>query len=181
MTSRSSSQSDESDLEGLERLLSYLLTNTSPPDPSLPGRQVIPTYLGKLDKQWRGGWSWQWPMLIAGPPDAGKTLFSYQLIASTLLSSPSPWRVLSFNLKGDFQPEFLLPVLNSRSKRKRRGFLGRLDHVSLLSAKSIWFSFQMMAERDNLCLFFVDAWNHRFPVYQNAVWWKGLAEIANKK
>ncbi len=181
MNSRASSQSSDSDLEGLEHLLSYLYSNLSSPDPSLPGRQVIPTYLKKLDKQWRGGWSWQWPMLIAGPPDAGKTLFAYQLLASTLLSCLSPWRILSFNLKGDFQPESILPILSSRSKRKGRGFLGRLDHVSLLSEKSVWFSFQMMSERDNLCLFFIDAWNHRFPEYQNSVWWRDLAKLAQMK
>ena len=67
MNSRSSSQSSESDLEGIEGLLSYLLTNTSLPDPSLPGRQVIPTYLGKLDKHWRGGWSCLLPIFISGP------------------------------------------------------------------------------------------------------------------
>ena len=144
MTSRLSSPSNESDLL---HLLSYLYTKSSPPDCGLPGRQVIPTYLRKLDKQWRGGWSWQWPMLIAGPSDAGKTLFAYQLVASTLLSCPSPWRVLYFDYKGDFHPESLLKILNVRRNQKARGYLGRLDKISFHSQQSIIFAYQTMAIR----------------------------------
>jgi hypothetical protein len=121
-----------SDQSSTSNLNTDLFSQMRPPDSELPVRRAVPTYLRKLDRQWRGGWSWQWPLVIAGPKDGGKSLFVQQLLASCLLSYLKPWRLFIGDFSGDYRPERIQRIVSLRVPSHRTKYhLGRLDKISL--------------------------------------------------
>ncbi len=126
--------SSRNDSESLDDLLSQVIKHAVPCDSSLPPRKPIPTYLQSLDRTWRGGWFWQWPIIIAGPENAGKSLFLAQLVASCLLSSPKPWQILYYDFNEDYQVQRILRVLNFRSQKQLpTSYLSRIDKHTLFA------------------------------------------------
>jgi hypothetical protein len=145
----------------------------------MPGRQPIPTYLRGLDRQWRGGWFWQWPILIAGPEDAGKSLFLAQMVASSLLSCRKPWQILYYDFNGDYQAQRILRVLNLRSQvASPASYLSRIDKLTLTKSKFNDYFFMPMIKHPLLAVLVVDGWNSFFP---SADGLRGLANLAIKK
>ena len=150
-----------------------------PLDPSLPGRQAIPTYLRSLDRQWRGGWFWQWPLLIAGPEEAGKSLFLAQLVASSLLSCGKPWRVLYFDFKGDYKSQRLLRVLQMRTHSSSpTTYLDRVNKNSEFTSDSLSYSTMAMVKQTKLATLVLDGWDIHFSSVDGL---GGLAQVASKK
>ncbi|MFX0208090.1 MAG: hypothetical protein ACFFDT_19040 [Candidatus Hodarchaeota archaeon] len=130
------------------------------PPPDLLVRSVVPTYLKHLDKQWRGGWSWQWPLLIAGPKKGGKTLLVYQLIASCLLSWKPPWRVFYTDCKGDYQPKRIQQILVLRGRNgQRQKELDRVEKLTLHSAMDIQDLVEWFLRAIDLGLWVIDGWD----------------------
>ncbi|MFX1249838.1 MAG: hypothetical protein ACFFBQ_20800, partial [Promethearchaeota archaeon] len=120
--------SSSSSSQGFTRVLSEL--TASPPlfNADLPTRRVVPTYLKRLDRVMRGGWSWQWPLIIAGPRNAGKSQLIYQFLASALLSYPPPWHCLFFDCHGDYRLHRIQNILTWRvGRQKGHHHLNRLD------------------------------------------------------
>lgn len=131
------------------------------PSPDLPIRSVVPTYLKHLDRHWRGGWSWQWPLVIAGPKKGGKTQLVYQLIASCLLSWKPPWRIFYTDCKGDYQPEQIQQILAFRVRDDhRQKQLGRVEKLTLRSAMDINDLVEWSLRSTELGLWVIDGWDH---------------------
>ena len=107
-----------------------------PLNTTLPTRKSVFTYLHYLDRCWRGGWSWQWPLVIAGPVDGGKTQLAYQLMASSLLSFPAPWRISYSDLAGDYRPERIQKILGWRKQGSSKQYqLGRVEKNMLCNVQ----------------------------------------------
>ena len=180
------SESDKSSLsfgEGeVQKIFQKHLSEPTPPNPDLPSRRAILTYLKHLDKQWRGGWSWQWPLVIAGPPNGGKTQFLYQLIASSLLSCHSFWRIFYCDLAGDYSPEQIQKILEHRTNDKRaQRQLGRVDKITLLSRFTLLKLFQWNWQRTDLALWVMDGWEHIGASVPLTMGLELLAEFSQRK
>jgi len=133
----------------------------TPLSTSLPIRKSVLTYLHYLDRRWRGGWSWQWPLVIAGPADGGKTQLAYQLIASSLLSYPSPWRISYSDLAGDYRPDRIQKILGWRKQGSSKQYqLGRIEKNTLFNQDELYRMIQWNTNRPDLALWVIDAFEH---------------------
>jgi hypothetical protein len=129
-----------------------------PQKSTFPVRKAVLTYLHHLDRQWRGGWSWQWPLVIAGPKKGGKTLLLYQFIASALLSYPSPWRIAYCDCRGNYCPEQILRVLQCRSpSHSRHNPFGRIDKTTIFRGEDFITLSRLQLASPYIALWTIDA------------------------
>ncbi len=129
----------------------------------LPTRRVVPTYLRDLDRVMRGGWSWQWPLVIAGPKDAGKSQLVYQFLASSLLSYIPPWQCLFLDCRGDYRLHRVHNILIrriGRQKCKQHG--SRIDKLTILDRTIFLWSYVLALRRTNVALLIVDGFDSLF-------------------
>jgi hypothetical protein len=127
---------------------------------NLPTRRVVPTYLRGLDRVMRGGWSWQWPLVIAGPKNAGKSQFVYQLLASALLSYLPPWHCIFFNCGDDYRFHRIQNILIRRiGRQKSHQHSSRIDKVTILDRGTFLWSFILALKQGNLALLVVDGFD----------------------
>lgn len=123
----------------------------------LPTRRVVPTYLGGLDRVMRGGWSWQWPLVIAGPKNAGKSQLIYQLLASALLSYVPPWHCLFFDCCDTYRLYRIQNILIRRiGRQKSQQHCNRIDKLTVLDRTIFLWSFVLALRRTNIALLVVD-------------------------
>lgn len=127
---------------------------------SRPDRAAVRTYLRSLDARWRGGWSWQWPMIIGGPKNSGKTLLLSQLVVSSLLSYKPPWHLLYLDLQGRFRPLTLFNQLKARVGVKRaQQHLHRIDKFRILCGMDLCpLIDHLIIFRPDLALWAIDGW-----------------------
>jgi hypothetical protein len=132
-----------------------------PLNKDLPVRKAVLTYLLHLDRRWSGGWSWQWPLVIAGPSKGGKTQLAYQLIASSLLSFHSPWKIAYSDLAGDYRPERIQKILGWRKQGSPLQWqLGRIEKNTLYRESDFYQQMKWNANRPDLALWVIDAFEH---------------------
>jgi hypothetical protein len=132
-----------------------------PLNKELPVRKAVMTYLHHLDKRWSGGWSWQFPLVIAGPPEGGKTQLAYQLIASSLLSFRSPWKIAFSDLADDYRPDCIQKILGWRTQGSSKQWqLGRVEKTTLYSESDFYQHLKWNANRPDLALWVIDAFEH---------------------
>ncbi len=149
---------------------------------NLPVRRNVLSYLTRLDRRWRGGWSWQWPIVIAGPVEGGKTQLAYQFIASSLLSFPSPWRISYSDLAGDYRPERIQKILGWRKQGSPEQWqLGRIDKHTVHSRADFYNLLRWNTNRPDLALWVIDAFEHvenddRLPIILQI-----LAELGRRR
>ena len=135
--------------------------SSTPLNSTLPIRKSVLTYLHHLDRCWRGGWSWQWPLIIAGPADGGKTQLAYQLMASSLLSFPAPWRISYSDLAGDYRPERIQKILGWRKQGSPKQYqLGRVEKNTLYHKNDLYDMMEWNVNRPDLALWVIDAMEH---------------------
>ncbi len=151
-------------------------------DPTLPPRRSVPTYLKRLDRLWRGGWSWQWPTVIAGPEQGGKTQFLYQLLASCLLSYRKPWLLFYSDIAGDFRPERIQSILGQRLRGGQQQWqLGRLDKLTLNQRVPFDQIMRLNWRQPNLALWALDGWEQIRTPLPFSTWLQLLADFSHKK
>jgi hypothetical protein len=165
----------------IKKIFDNIIENTPPPDPSLPKLPAIPTYLTSLDSRWHGGWALQWPMVIAGPKNAGKTQFLFQLLSSVLLRCIPPWYFLYVDLKGDYRLERIQALLKMRSNKSfSRCPCNRIDKKTFPDGTIFWNHIVSLRRRRDLALLLVDGWEQSGFI-QKSLWWSELARVAEKK
>ena len=144
-------------LPQLEPLLPALNTD-------LPTRRVVPTYLKELDHVMRGGWSWQWPLVIAGPKNVGKSQLLYQFLASALLSYTPPWHCLFFDCSDNYRLHRIQNILVRRiGRQKSQQHSSRIDKVTVLDQNILLWSFILALRRTDVALLVVDGFDHLLP------------------
>lgn len=147
-----------------DRVFSNVLPEMKPFLPpfntDLPTRRVVPTYLKGLDRVMRGGWSWQWPLVIAGSKDAGKSQLVFQFLASSLLSYVPPWRCLLFDCSDDYRLHRIQDILIRRiGRQKSHQHLSRLDKVTILDQNILLWSYILALRRTDVALLVVDGFD----------------------
>ncbi|MHA1225856.1 MAG: hypothetical protein ACTSPV_03860 [Candidatus Hodarchaeales archaeon] len=148
---------------------------------SFPPRQAIPTYLGTLDRQFRGGWSYQWPIVVAGPAGGGKSLLLHQFMASSLYSCPKPWRILYVDFQSRYDPMRVHKILSLRAPRfKRPDQLGRIDKITI-DLNRLPNLLKELSLRRDLALCVIDDWNLLTESHPWEYWLVNFARIAQLK
>lgn len=123
-------------------------------------RDSVPTYLKSLDTQWRGGWSWQWPMVIGSSKGEEDSILLSQLVISSLLSYKDPWHLLYLDIRGEFRPLKLFDKLKQRvGAKKARKHLHRIDKFRVLCWEDFVLLFkQQLIFRPDLALWVLAGW-----------------------
>ena len=166
----------------ISQLFDEMMVDLPPPNPDLPPRRAVSSYLRRLDRYWRGGWSWQWPLVIAGPKDGGKTQFLYQLIASSLLSFNKPWLVFYSDFTGNFRPERIQSILGQRLRGGQHQWqLGRLDKLTMNRRISFLDVIKWNWRQPNLALWVIAGWHHVDSSLPFKTWLNLLAEFSRRK
>jgi hypothetical protein len=151
-------------------------------DSDLSTRKSVPTYLKRLDHLWRGGWSWQWPIIIAGPEKSGKTQFLYQLLASSLLSFHKPWLLSYSDLAGNFRPERIQSILGQRLRGGQQQWqLGRLDKLTLNRRIPFDYLLKINYLQPNLALWALDGFEQMHSHLPFSVWLEIFVEFSRRK
>jgi hypothetical protein len=166
----------------MQQVIDDLMGDQPVCNPDLPPRKSVPTYLKRLDRLWRGGWSWQWPIVIAGPENGGKTQFLYQLLASSLLSYHKPWLLFYSDITGDFRPERIQSVLGQRVRGDHQQWqLGRLDKLTLNQRIPFTDLMKLNWHQPNLALWALDGWEQIRTPLSFSIWLEIFAEFSRRK